>query len=210
MKRQSNPVSVMYIFFLVVLLLVVSNQVLCQETVQKNTDSAQEPAAAPAPAPPPQSSQPDSTPSHNLAIAKTGSGQGRVWSTPQGASFKKGTVVTIHAAPDLNSVFESWSGACSGTNRACTVTMTGDKSVTAVFVLKTYIIYVRPPVNGVIHPFGSIKVGYGEKRRFQIIPLPGYRVSEVFVDKASVGVVNTYTFSNIAGDHTIEAVFVKE
>jgi hypothetical protein len=88
--------------------------------------------------------------------------------------------------------------------------MTGDKAATASFVLKSYTIHVRSPVNGVIHPFGAVKVTHGERRRFQIIPLPGYRVSEVLVDRASVGAVNAYIFNNVTSDHNIEAIFVKE
>jgi len=55
-----------------------------------------------------------------------------------------------------------------------------------------------------------IKVSHGEKRRFQIIPLPGYRVSEVLVDKASVGSVNSYTFNNVTDDHLLEVIFIKQ
>ena len=210
MKRYSDLVSAMSIFCLVALSLIVSNQVLGQEILQRKTDPNQEPTAAPTQTPASPSGQIDAKPLYSLSIAKAGSGQGKAWSNPQGANFKKGTVVTIHMAPDPNSIFDSWSGACSGSNRMCTVTMTGDKAVTASFALKTYTIHVRSPVNGVIHPFGAVKVIYGEKRRFQIIPLPGYRVSEVFVNKTSVGAVNTYTFNNITSDHTFEAVFVKE
>jgi hypothetical protein len=88
--------------------------------------------------------------------------------------------------------------------------MTGDKTATASFILKSYTIHVRSPMNGVIHPFGAVKVIHGERRRFQIIPLPGYRVSEVLVDRVSVGAVNAYTFNNVTSDHNIEAIFVKE
>jgi hypothetical protein len=210
MKRYSDLVSAMSIFCLVALSLIVSNKVLGQETLQGKTDAQQESTSPTTQVQGPKSGQTEVTPSYSLAIGKAGSGQGKVWTTPQGANFKKGTVVTIYMAPDPNSIFDSWSGACSGSNRMCTVTMTGDKAVTASFALKTYTIHVRSPVNGVIHPFGAVKVIYGEKRRFQIIPLPGYRVSEVFVDRTSVGAVNTYTFNNITSDHTFEAVFIKE
>jgi hypothetical protein len=55
-----------------------------------------------------------------------------------------------------------------------------------------------------------IKVTHGEKRRFQVIPLPGYRISEVLVDKVSVGAVNSYTFNNVTDDHVVEVIFVKK
>jgi hypothetical protein len=88
--------------------------------------------------------------------------------------------------------------------------MTVDRAVTASFSLKTYTIVVRPPTNGVIHPSGTVRATHGEKRRFQIIPLPGFQVSEVLVDKVSVGAVNSYTFNNVTSDHVMEAIFLKQ
>jgi hypothetical protein len=149
-------------------------------------------------------------PQHSLTIVKIGNGQGRVTNNPPGVLFKKGMLVTLHAIPDSNSVFEAWSGSCSGSSKTCSVNMTAARAVAASFNLKTYTIHVRSPVNGVIHPFGAVKVTHGEKRRFQIIPLPGYRVSEVLVDRASVGAINSYTFNNVTDDHNIEVIFVKE
>ena len=88
--------------------------------------------------------------------------------------------------------------------------MSTDRTVTAIFSLKTYSIHVRSPMNGVIHPYGNVKAAHGEKRRFQIIPLPGYRVSEVLVDKVSQGAIDSYTFKEITGDHVLEAIFLKQ
>jgi len=146
---------------------------------------------------------------HILTISRAGSGQGKVSSSPAGNVFKKGTWAALRAVPDDNSVFVGWNGACSGTSTGCNLQMTSDRTVTATFTLKTYTIRVPAPANGVIHPSGTIKAAHGEKRRFQVIPLPGYRVSDVLVDKASVGAVNLYTFDNVRADHVLEAVFVK-
>jgi hypothetical protein len=43
-----------------------------------------------------------------------------------------GTVVTLTATPAANTVFEGWSGACSGTG-SCTLTLTGNTTVGASF-----------------------------------------------------------------------------
>jgi hypothetical protein len=43
-----------------------------------------------------------------------------------------------------------------------------------------------------------------------MFPLPGYRVSDVLIDRASVGVDNSYRFKSIVADHVIQATFVKE
>lgn len=191
MRRCNVPVRAISVFSLVVFLLFPGNRVLGQGTT-------------------PPTEQPDVIPQYTLTIGRTGNGLGKVKNTPAGILFKKGTSVTLDAVPEANSVFMGWSGGCSGSSRTCSVTMTGDKVVTASFSLKTYTIRVPFPVNGVIHPSGTIKAFHGEKRKFQIIPLPGYRVSKVLVDKISVGAVNSYTLNNITSDHAVEAIFVEQ
>ncbi len=151
-----------------------------------------------------------SIPQFTLTMSKAGSGQGKVSSNLPGNVFRKGTWVVLRAVPDDTSVFAGWNGACPGTSASCTLQVMSDRTVTATFTLKTYTIRVSAPLNGVIHPSGALKVAHGEKRRFQVIPLPGYRVSDVLVDKASVGPVNLYTFDNVRADHLLEAVFVRE
>ncbi len=52
--------------------------------------------------------------------------------------YPAGTVVTLHADPDSGSNFNSsWSGACSGNNPVCTITMNGNTSVNAHFALNS-------------------------------------------------------------------------
>jgi hypothetical protein len=147
---------------------------------------------------------------HTLTILRTGNGQGKVIANPTGSSFEKETLVTLAAVPATHCVFEGWSGNCAGSSRTCTVRMSTDRTVTALFSPKKYSIYVHPPMNGVIHPYGNIKAAHGEKRRFQIIPLPGYRVSEVLVDKVAQGAINSYTFKEVTTDHVLEAIFIKQ
>jgi hypothetical protein len=118
--------------------------------------------------------------------------------------------VNLAALPAPYSVFEGWGGSCAGSSRTCTVILSTDRTVTASFSLRIYAIHVRPPVNGVIHPYGTVKAAHGEKRRFQIIPLPGYRVSEVLVDKVAQGAINSYTFKEVTTDHVLEAIFIKQ
>jgi hypothetical protein len=75
-----------------------------------------------------------------LNVAKTGTGQGTVTSNPAGidcgnacsSSFTTGATVTLTAMPAMGSVFDGWTGACSGTV-TCTVTMDAARSVTAAF-----------------------------------------------------------------------------
>ena len=210
MKRCKMPVRAIYIFCLVAFLLFPGNRVSGQGTTIATPDAQQDPVTAVEPAPTPPTAQPDVRSQHTLTIGRAGNGQGKVTNIPAGALFKEGTPVTLHAVPEANSVFTGWSGGCSGSSRTCSVRMTTDMAVTASFALKTYTIRVPFPVNGVIHPSGTIKASHGEKRRFQVIPLPGYRISEVLVDKVSVGAVDSYTFNNVTGDHVVEAIFLKQ
>jgi Ca2+-binding RTX toxin-like protein len=49
-------------------------------------------------------------------------------------SYLKDAEVTLSASPSPGSGFVGWSGACSGTEPTCAVTMSGAKSVTAEFM----------------------------------------------------------------------------
>jgi uncharacterized repeat protein (TIGR01451 family) len=81
-------------------------------------------------------------PVFQLAVTKTGNGSGTVTTADGGincgtscsATYLSGTVVNVGETPDPNSVFTGWSGACTGTG-ACAVTMNGDMTITANFVL---------------------------------------------------------------------------
>lgn len=85
-----------------------------------------------------------------LSVEKVGKGTGTVTSSPSGidcgrscqASFPEGTRVTLTAVAAQSSTFAGWRvRGCSGTG-PCTVTMTRDASVTAVFDPVTYVLTV--------------------------------------------------------------------
>jgi len=75
-----------------------------------------------------------------LFVDGAGAGGGTVTSVPSGIacgstcseSYLLGTVVTLTATPDTNSVFAGWSGDCSGFV-PCAVTMEMERNVTAQF-----------------------------------------------------------------------------
>lgn len=84
-----------------------------------------------------------------MNVSKTGSGTGSVTSSPAGincgatcsANYNTGTLVTLTASPDANSVFTGWAGPCSGTG-PCSVTMDEVKYVTAFFSKSQYLLAV--------------------------------------------------------------------
>ena len=72
-----------------------------------------------------------------LSVEVTG-GAGRVASSPGlgcaescSSSVDPGTVVTLTATPDENAYFTGWTGACTGADAVCAVTMRGNRSVGA-------------------------------------------------------------------------------
>lgn len=62
--------------------------------------------------------------------------------------------------------------------------------------------------NGQITPGGTTSLLSGSSQAFSITPSAGYQVSDVTVDGSPVGALSSYTFDNVAGNHTISAVFV--
>ena len=83
--------------------------------------------------------------SFTLNVFASGSGVGQVASAPSGIdcggdcaeAYSAGAIVTLTATPAAGSTFAGWSGGgCAGTS-TCTLTMNGDKSVTADFALTT-------------------------------------------------------------------------
>ncbi len=154
------------------------------------------------------------TNTYNLSVTKAGTGAGTITSSPAGIScgsscsyaYNSGTAVTLTAAPDASSTFAGWSGACTGTG-TCSVTMSAAKSVTATFSIKTNTITASAGTGGSISPSGSVSVNYGANQSFTITANTGYSIADVTVDGASVGVVSTYTFSNVIASHTISASF---
>ena len=75
-----------------------------------------------------------------LTITRTGSGT--IVSSPSGVScgstctkaFNSGTAVTLTATPATGWTFSGWSGACSGTARTCSVSLSEARAVAATFV----------------------------------------------------------------------------
>ncbi|MBN2099404.1 MAG: hypothetical protein JW753_07395, partial [Dehalococcoidia bacterium] len=70
-----------------------------------------------------------------------------------------------------------------------------------------YTITASADPNGLISPSGAVIVGHGVSQDFAITPAAGYHVADVLVDGSSVGAVTTYTFDNVAANHTISASF---
>jgi Tol biopolymer transport system component/opacity protein-like surface antigen len=92
---------------------------------------------------------------HTLDVATAGNGSGSVTSSPAGINcpsnctqdYDHGTVVDLTPSPDPGSDFDHWTGACTG-GAACSVTMNGNRSVSAVFTLTTHTLNVATAGSG--------------------------------------------------------------
>ncbi|HMM06639.1 MAG TPA: InlB B-repeat-containing protein [Clostridiales bacterium] len=82
-----------------------------------------------------------------------------------------------------------------------------DITLTAKWNILYYSINVVNGENGSISPSGS-SLSYGSSQTFTITPNSGYVVENVKVDGSNLGAVTSYTFANIASNHTISATFV--
>lgn len=72
-----------------------------------------------------------------------------------------------------------------------------------------YAIAVGEAKGGSISPSVSLYAEPGSTHTFAIAPDEGYRIDAVLVDGEDVGPVGSYTFTDISGDHRIEATFRK-
>ena len=61
---------------------------------------------------------------------------------------------------------------------------------------------------GAVLPKDTVWVVSGGSQRFAISPAFGHAIADVKVDDISVGAVSSYTFSNVAESHTLEASFL--
>ena len=73
--------------------------------------------------------------------------------------------------------------------------------------LTTHTITASAGTGGSITPSGKVSVSDGKSRSFAITPEENYFITDVKVDGASVGAKNSYAFTNVTADHTIEATF---
>jgi hypothetical protein len=122
------------------------------------------------------------------------SGANQAFSFTPGANYKIGGVqvdgVSVGAVTSYN-----FSGVAS------------DHSIKATFVPITYTIQATANDSGSISPSGSITVQSGTDKRFDIVPVPGYKITNVLVDGTSIGAVSSYSFAGISKNHSIQASF---
>lgn len=84
--------------------------------------------------------------------------------------------------------------------------VTSNHTISTNFIMNYSITSTSGP-NGTISPLGQIYISYEGIMTYAILPNAGYAIADVQVDGQSVGSVPSYTFSNLASNHTISASF---
>ncbi len=85
--------------------------------------------------------------------------------------------------------------------------VTANHTIHAKFAINKYTITSTAGANGLISPSGSVNVNQGSDQHFTITPNTGYHVDSLFVDGIQVDSTTSYTFVNVATNHTIHAIF---
>ena len=84
----------------------------------------------------------------------------------------------------------------------------GPHAISATFKLPaSFMITAAAGLNGTISPSGAVPVLQGTSQAFTFTPNPGFAVTAVAVDGASVGVAGSYTFRNVQATHSISVTF---
>ncbi len=82
-------------------------------------------------------------------------------------------------------------------------------TISASFAETRYAVTALASGNGTISPLGSVSVAANGSQAFSIIADSNYNVDDVLIDGNSIGAVNSYTFSQVTANHTIEAIFTR-
>ena len=71
----------------------------------------------------------------------------------------------------------------------------------------TYTITASAGTGGSISPSGSTSVISGNSQTYTIAVNSGYKIQDIKVDDASIGVASTYTFNSVTSSHSISVTF---
>ena len=82
-----------------------------------------------------------------------------------------------------------------------------DHAIHATFALITFPIVATAGAGGSISPSGTVAVACGGSQAFAVAADSCYFIEDVRVDGQSVGPVTSYTFTNVAANHTLSAAF---
>jgi len=88
--------------------------------------------------------------------------------------------------------------------------VTAPHTIAVTFAIDTYTITVTAGEHGTTTPGTNQTINYGDDLTFTVEASNGYHISDVLVDGVSVGAVSTYTFNDVADNHTFETQFAPD
>ncbi len=151
---------------------------------------------------------------YTLSVVTAGSGS--VAKNPDQANYNSGTVVQLTATPIAGWTFAGWSGDAAGSTNPLSVTMDGNKAITATFTQITYELTIQTDgtPGAVVNPSGMITVGQGVSQAISVSTTPsGYSFTNwtVIVGTASIANANSSSTSVTlsTGNAAVQANFTK-
>ena len=144
----------------------------------------------------------------NYTLNLTIVGNGTVALDLAGPTYPSGTVVTLTANPGTGYVFDSWSGDLAGSTNPETITMDGDKTITATFTQDQYTLTIDTVGNGSVakNPDQSTYT-HGETVELTATADPGWSFDSWSGDVTGSTNPETVTMD---GDKTITATFTQD
>jgi hypothetical protein len=124
-------------------------------------------------------------------------------------SFTFNTATTTGNSYAVTVLTQPVGQSCAVTNGSGSVSSANVTSVSVTCTTNTFTITASTGANGTVTPSGVTTKDYGASQVYTIATsTAGYHVADILVDGSSVGTSSlTYTFTNIAANHTISATF---
>jgi len=143
----------------------------------------------------------------NYTLAVNVVGNGSVVKTPDLPAFQYGSVVTLTATPTASWSFAGWSGDLTGSVNPQSLTISGDKVVTATFIQNGYTLAVNVAGNGtVVRNPDRAAYNLGEAVTLTATPAAGWTFAGWSGDLT--GSVNPQALT-ISGNEVITATFTQ-
>jgi uncharacterized repeat protein (TIGR02543 family) len=135
-------------------------------------------------------------------------GGGSVTLNPAGGTYDEDTDVSLTAVPAAGWTFDHWSGNLTGDDNPATITMDGDKTVTAHFTQDEYSLTIVIVGNGAVSKDPDrTSYHYGDEVELMATPDPGWTFDHWSGDLTGSDNPETITMN---GDRTVTATFTQD
>jgi uncharacterized repeat protein (TIGR01451 family) len=138
----------------------------------------------------------------------SGSNGSIVPGVPQTVNYGSSITFTIVPSTGYHATDVRVDGVSQGVLSSYTFTnVVASHTITAAYAINTYTLTPTAGSNGSITPSTSQTVNYGSSITFTIAANANYHTTDVRIDGVSQGVLSSYTFTNVATNHTITSAY---